>query len=232
MNGKYGRHRPYYSEDNATLAVVTSGAVDVGDFTDGTGTSGYYDLSATLPIGAIPIGWKAKTTVAFASSAFYEPVDGSTIAFVDGAAGDDTITDSADGFVTAGFVTGDLITVAGATTAGNNTTYTLTNVAAGTLTMATASIDTAEAGINGITFTATVAAVITVGISGDTDKYSADTARSVATIGHVGSAVLAADACDDMGTAQTVRVTITETTDFSDYDVGTIVLDIYYINTI
>lgn len=232
MIGKFGRHRPYYSEDDSTLQKLSSGGIDIGDFTDNEDTTGHFDFSTDLPIGAIPLGWKAYTTVAFASSAYYAPVDGTTIAFVDGGAGDDTITDSASGFVTAGFTTGDYITIAGATTAGNNTTYTLTNVAAGTLTMATASIDTAEAGINGITFTATVAATMSVGISGDLDKYSADTARSVAATGHVGASVLAADACDDMGTAQTIRVTVTETTDFTDYDVGTFTVDMYYINTI
>ena len=230
MVGKFGRHRPYYSEDASTLAVLTSGAIDVGDFTDGTGTSGYYDLTSTLPIGAIPLGWKANVTTAFASSAAFSG-DPTTLAFVDGGGSDDTITDSASGFVTDGFTTGDLITVTGATTAGNNTTYTLTNVSAGTLTMATASVDTAEAGIAGTTIVATVASVLLVGIVGDTNKYSANSSASLAAVGHVGSNVIAADACGSMGTAQTVRLTVTETADFTDYDVGTIVVDLFYINT-
>lgn len=61
-----------------------------------------------------------------------------TIAFVDGGVGSDTITDSGDGFVTAGFVVGDEITVSG--TVSNDGTYTLTGVAAGTLTVATDSL--------------------------------------------------------------------------------------------
>lgn len=231
MRGKLGRHRPYYSEDNTTLAVLTSGAVDIGDFTDGTSTSGYYDLTTTLPVGAIPVGWKVKTTTACASSIAFDG-DPTTLAFVDGGGSDDTITDSANGFITDGFASGDVITVAGATTSGNDGAVTLTNVASGTLTFATGSLGASEAGIAGTTIVKTVTAAVSVGISGDTNKYSADTARSVAAIGHVGSSVLAADACDDMGTAQTVRMTVTETTDFTDYDVGTMVLDLYYINTI
>ena len=231
MKGKYGRHRPHYSEDVSTLAVLTSGAIDVGDFTDGASTSGYYDFTSTLPVGAIPLGWKANVTTAFASSAAFSG-DPTTLTLVDGGGSADTITDSASGFVTDGFTIGDLITLDGCTTAANDGTYTLTGVAAGTLTVATGSWTTAEAGISGVTIVATVASVISVGISGDTNKYSADTARSLAAVDHVGSAVLAADACDDMGTAQTVRVTVTETTDFTDYDVGTIVVDLFYINTI
>lgn len=61
----------------------------------------------------------------------------STIALVDGGASDDTITDSANGFVTAGFVVGDEITIGGATNASNDVTVTLTGVAAGTLTVPT-----------------------------------------------------------------------------------------------
>jgi len=232
MKGKLGRIRPYYGNPVPMIDVLSSDSILYSDFTDGTSTSGYYDITTDLPIGAIPIGWKANVAAGFKNSATYTPADGTTIAFVDGDTGDDTITDSADGFVDAGFKIGDVITIAGATTSANNTDYTLTGVAAGTLTMATASIDTAEAGIEGISFTAKTTAVISVGIEGDTDKYSADTARSVAGILNVGSSVLAADAADDMGTAQTVRITVTETTDFTDYDQGTMVVDLYYIKTI
>ena len=65
-----------------------------------------------------------------------------TIAFVDGGASDDTITDSGEGFVTAGFVVGDEITVEGTTS--NDGTYTLTGVAAGTLTLASGSLGGSE----------------------------------------------------------------------------------------
>ena len=68
----------------------------------------------------------------------------STIAIVDGGASEDTITDSGSGFVTAGFVVGDTITIAGS--AADDGTYTLTGVAAGTLSVATGSFTGESAG--------------------------------------------------------------------------------------
>lgn len=67
----------------------------------------------------------------------------STIAFVDGGTGADTITDSANQFVAEGFVTGMYITTDDADNPGP---YRLTNVAVGTLTVATGSLTTAIAG--------------------------------------------------------------------------------------
>lgn len=76
-----------------------------------------------------------------------------TIALNDNGASPDTITDSGNGFVTAGFKVGDLITVSG--TPANDGNYTLTVVAAGTLTMATGSLSATEgAGANVTIFTA------------------------------------------------------------------------------
>lgn len=74
-----------------------------------------------------------------------EAITSGNMAFVDGGAGEDTITDSGNGFVTAGFSPGDLIYIYGATTAGNNLAgVELTAVAAGTLTFATAKVAAAE----------------------------------------------------------------------------------------
>ena len=68
-----------------------------------------------------------------------------TIALVDsGSTAADTITDSANGFVTAGFVVGDEITIGGATAGADNVTVTLTGVAAGTLTVPTGTFTTGE----------------------------------------------------------------------------------------
>lgn len=60
----------------------------------------------------------------------------STIAFVDGIASADTITDSVNGFVTAGFTAGGTITVEGTTN--NDGTYTIDTVVAGTITLISA----------------------------------------------------------------------------------------------
>lgn len=79
------------------------------------------------------LGASAWTAVSYTAS---------TIAFVNGTP--DTITDSANGFVTAGFEVGDVITVSD--TASNNGTYTITNVAAGTLTVSGTGIADEAAG--------------------------------------------------------------------------------------
>lgn len=67
----------------------------------------------------------------------------STIAFVDGGASADTITDSASGFVTAGF---EQTMYIGTATAGNIGPWKLTTVAVNTLTIPTASVTAALAG--------------------------------------------------------------------------------------
>jgi hypothetical protein len=72
-----------------------------------------------------------------------------TLAFVDGDASNDTITDSAAGFVTAGFVAGQTLLILDSTS--NDTiATTITTVAAGTLTLASIGEVTAEAGIEGM----------------------------------------------------------------------------------
>ena len=65
---------------------------------------------------------------------------GITGAFVDGGIGQDTITDSDSGFVTAGFAPGQVLFCKGATTAGNNTNVTgavIQDVEAGTISLLT-----------------------------------------------------------------------------------------------
>jgi hypothetical protein len=79
-------------------------------------------------------------------------------------------------------------------------------------------------------FTGDTSAVISVGIDGDADKYSADTAQSVFAAGTVGSLVLAAAAMqDDFATAQTPVVTVTAGTDWGAVDGGSMVVEIFYI---
>ena len=69
---------------------------------------------------------------------------GATLAFVDGGAGADTITDSGSGFISAGFVPGGLIRTVNATTPGNNGEFAVVDVAAGVLTLATGSLAGSE----------------------------------------------------------------------------------------
>jgi hypothetical protein len=72
-----------------------------------------------------------------------------TIAFVDGGAGADTITDSGNGFVTAGFRPGDVIRILTSTGTNDKPNGVVpTAVAAGTITLPTATITAEAAGTN------------------------------------------------------------------------------------
>jgi hypothetical protein len=73
---------------------------------------------------------------------------GANGALVDGGASADSITDSGTSFVTQGFSPGDVMFLQGATTSANDTAVTgvrILTVAAGTITFATGTVDTAEA---------------------------------------------------------------------------------------
>jgi len=71
---------------------------------------------------------------------------GTSMAYVDGGAGNDYITDSENRFLTAGFKVGDTFSTTGSTTAGNNLTdEPILAVAAGKLEFATGKVNTAEA---------------------------------------------------------------------------------------
>ena len=70
------------------------------------------------------------------STASIIQVTGTTYAAEDS---NDTITDSANGFVSAGFVAGQIITVSGSSESANNTTHLLSTVSAGVLTLSSAS---------------------------------------------------------------------------------------------
>ena len=75
-----------------------------------------------------------------------------TIAFVDGGGGNDTITDSGSGFVTAGFKAGGLITVSGSTS--NDGDYSIVSVIPGTITVNTGLLTAEGAGDNVTIFVA------------------------------------------------------------------------------
>jgi len=213
------------------IKSLESQQMALADFTDNTNTTGYCDFDDSLPAEAMVLGWECTVDTPFIATAVYTPANpATTIAFVDGGAGADTITDSGNGFLTAGLQAGDTFTVAGATTAGNNKSMVAVNVTAGTITLATA-IVTAEAGKAGMTLTVTSTAAVMVGISGDTDKYSANTAQSAATAATVGSMALAADSVTGFSAQKTPRVTITEGTNFGAFDQGSMRAKVYYIDT-
>jgi hypothetical protein len=80
-------------------------------------------------------------------------------------------------------------------------------------------------------FTGDTTATVIVGVSGDTDAFSADATQSVLAAGTTGSASLAATGALPIATAQTPRVTVTGGSDFTSISAGSMSVDIYYLNT-
>ena len=77
-------------------------------------------------------------------------------------------------------------------------------------------------------FTGDTTAVAQVGVAGDLDAYSADTAQSVLAADTVGSASLAAESY--VGATTTPRVTVTGAADFTSISAGVMVVTIFYID--
>jgi len=84
-------------------------------------------------------------------------------------------------------------------------------------------------------FKGDTSAVVQVGIAGDLDRFSADTAGSVFAAGTVGSLALAADGSKSIAAAVTPRVTVTTASDFSTCKTdatGVMTVELYYIKTV
>ena len=79
-------------------------------------------------------------------------------------------------------------------------------------------------------FAGDTTAVIEVGVAGDTDRFSSVTDQSVLSPATVGAGA-ATDASDGMNAAQTIRVTVTGTADFTSISAGVMVVTVYYIDT-
>lgn len=79
-------------------------------------------------------------------------------------------------------------------------------------------------------FAGNVSAVMQVGVAGDLDRFSNVTDQSVFAAGTVGSRV-ADDALDGIAAAQTPRVTVTASADFTAVSAGAMVVELYYIES-
>lgn len=79
-------------------------------------------------------------------------------------------------------------------------------------------------------FTGDTTAVYQVGVAGDLDRFSSVTDQSVLAAGTVGTGV-PADACDGIGAAQTVRVTVTGGADFGSIAAGSMTVEVFYLET-
>lgn len=80
--------------------------------------------------------------------------------------------------------------------------------------------------------TGNTSAVIKLGVAGDDDRFSADTAQSVFATGTVGAASIAADVRDTMATALTPLITVTSADDFSAVaTTGNLTITVNYVST-
>ncbi len=81
----------------------------------------------------VPFTFQFSVTTSGTPEQLTAKLRAATIAFVEGGADPDTITDSASGFLAAGFQPGDQLTVSGS--ASNDGTYVVDTVTAGTITL-------------------------------------------------------------------------------------------------
>ena len=76
-------------------------------------------------------------------------------------------------------------------------------------------------------FTGYTTAAIEVGVSGDTDAFSADVSQPVLATGTVGSAAIAAGAF--VASSSAPRVTVTGGSDFGNISAGSMSVTVYYV---
>lgn len=82
----------------------------------------------------------------------------------------------------------------------------------------------------GTGFTGDTTAVAQTGVAGDLDRFASATDQSVLAAATVGHGV-PADACDGIGAAQTVRVTVTGGADFGSIAAGSMTVTLLYAET-
>lgn len=132
---------------NNNTAQIFAGIITLGSFEDETPSTGdlaYYHFGTDVTTD-LSVDFDFTGPVNEAILCYNEVGNPDTFTFVDGAGGDDTATRATGSFITDGFVVGGKMVVRAANTAGNNGSYTITGVAALTLTFATGSWTTGEA---------------------------------------------------------------------------------------
>lgn len=210
---------------NTTTSTITDSADGFGAVEDGdlvlvqgsTSNDGVYEITTATSAGVLTL-----TGEKFAAA---EPgIEGITFTILNNA--------NTGGFVAAGLVATDGITIAGSTSNdGDIIASDITTITAGVITLGNAVLTDAEAGIAGISFTKEITTVATVilGSSDDANRFTADETQSVAATGSKGSMALAVDACDGIASEQTVRLTVTETSDFTSYTGGALSAKLFYL---
>ena len=73
-------------------------------------------------------------------------------------------------------------------------------------------------------------AIVELGVSGNLAVFSADTGQSVYTSGTIrGSASIVASSADYMNAGQTVRVTVSDSADFTNISAGVMTVTVWYL---
>lgn len=134
-------------DTNGNTTQIFAGIITLGNFEDETPVTGdkaYYHFGTDVTTD-LSTDFDFTGPVNEAILCYNEIGNPDTFTFVDGGVGDDTVTRATGSFITDGFVVGGKMVVRNANTAGNNGSYTITAVAATTLTFATGSWTTGEA---------------------------------------------------------------------------------------
>lgn len=135
-----------WNEVNASGITIARyvGVVTLGSFEDSANDTAYYQFGTdTTTDDTVDFDFAGPVNEAVQ---FYEEIGNpATFTYVDGGGGDDTCTRASGSFITDGFKVGGQMTTRASTTPANDGTYTITGVAALTLTFATGSFNTGEA---------------------------------------------------------------------------------------
>jgi len=133
VNNANGETRIYLNGTSSTLLSSDFLAPDTAQDSESIFQVGSYDFPNSDVDGMFP--FTSSLTVGGRYAIFTVHKTATTIAFVEGGASADTITDSGNGLVTAGFLAGMTIIVEG--TVSNDGIYVIDTVAAGTITLTT-----------------------------------------------------------------------------------------------
>jgi hypothetical protein len=155
VTGSYGLRTRKMFRNMGWSEISSAGNIDaqyagvrtLGAFLDetaGTGDLAYYQFGTDTTVDDT-VDFTFNGPVNESVQVFKEIGNPATFTFVDGGGSDDTCTRASGSFVDDGFKVGGQMTVRAANTPANDGTYTITGVAALTLTFATGSFDTGEA---------------------------------------------------------------------------------------
>lgn len=131
-------------DSSGNLLRVFTSIVTLGTFEDSANDTAYYTLGTDVSTNN-SFDFDFAGPVDECILVYEEIGNPDTFTFVDGGGGNDTATRATGSFIADGFVVGGKMNVRNATTSANDGSYTITGVAATTLTFATGTFNTGEA---------------------------------------------------------------------------------------